>query len=176
MDSGLTLRAPRNDGPSLVHSLKPNVEASHGVPAAEVRLGVRMGARLSRKAPDAVDSLPKREERAPPACLAAALSDVMSRNARRTTRGAAATPQRPPTEIKMQKAAFSILGALLIAGSMVQMAAASEHHMRNGRGYHRWDRAYDQLSEPGLSTSQMREGRPVAHETRSCDKFWCYPD
>ncbi|MGA9302237.1 MAG: hypothetical protein WBW45_18575 [Bradyrhizobium sp.] len=34
----------------------------------------------------------------------------------------------------MQKAAFSILGALLIAGSMVQMAAASEHHMRTDRG------------------------------------------
>ncbi|MGB7225658.1 MAG: hypothetical protein WBD49_24565, partial [Bradyrhizobium sp.] len=138
--------------------------------------GVRMGARLSRKAPDAVDSLPKREERAPPACLAAALSDVMSRNTRRTTRGAAATPQRPPTEIKMQKAAFSILGALLIAGSMVQMAAASEHHMRTDRGHHRWNRAYDQLSGPGFSTPQMREGRPVANETRSCGKFWCYPD
>ncbi|MGA7071901.1 hypothetical protein [Bradyrhizobium sp.] len=84
--------------------------------------------------------------------------------------------KRPPTEIKMQKAAFGILGALLIAGSMVQVAAASEHHMRTGRGHHRWDRAYDQLSEPGFSTPQMSYGKPVAHETRSCDKFWCYPD
>ena len=84
-------------------------------------------------------------------------------------------PDRPPTEIEMQKAAFSILGALLIAGSLVQMAAASEHHTRNGRGHHRWDRTYDQLSEPG-SIPQTRDGRPVANQTRSCDKFWCYPD
>lgn len=88
-------------------------------------------------------------------------------------REAAATP-RPPTEIKMQKAVFSILGALLIAGATVQMAAASEHHTRTGRVHHRWDRAYDQVSAPGSSIPQTR--KPVASETRSCDILWCYPD
>lgn len=76
----------------------------------------------------------------------------------------------------MQKAAFGILGALPIAGSAVQMAAASEHHMRTGRGHHRWDRAYNQLSEPGFPIPQMRDGKPGANETRSCDRFCCYPE
>jgi hypothetical protein len=35
------------------------------------------------------------------------------------------------------RTAFTILGALLIAGSAVQMATASEHHLRTGRGHHR---------------------------------------
>ena len=93
----------------------------------------------------------------------------------------------------MRKAAFTILGALLIAGSAVQMATASAHHMRTGRGahhmrtgrgHHRWDRAYNQLKEPGFSIPQMRDGyseggrlsKPAANETRSCDRLWCYPD
>jgi hypothetical protein len=76
----------------------------------------------------------------------------------------------------MKKAAFGILGALLIAGSVVQMAAASEHHMRTGRGHHRWDRAYNPLSEPGSSMPQMRDGKPLPAESRSCDRLWCYPD
>ena len=76
----------------------------------------------------------------------------------------------------MQKAAFSILGALLIAGSVVQIAAASEHHKRIDRGHHRWDRAYDQSIEPGFSVPQTRDGKPTASQTRSCDRFWCYPD
>jgi hypothetical protein len=33
----------------------------------------------------------------------------------------------------MKKAALTILGALLIAGSAVQMATASEHHMRKAQ-------------------------------------------
>lgn len=33
----------------------------------------------------------------------------------------------------MRKTALTILGALLIAGSAVQMATASEHHMRKAR-------------------------------------------
>jgi len=76
----------------------------------------------------------------------------------------------------MQKAAFSILGALLIAGATVQMAAASEHHARTGRVHHRWDRAYDQVSAPGFSIPQTRVGKPAVGETRSCDILWCYPD
>jgi hypothetical protein len=84
----------------------------------------------------------------------------------------------------MRKAAFTILGALLIAGSAVQMATASEHHMRTGRGHHRWDRAYDQLREPSYAAPQMRDSnseggglsKPAANETRSCDIIWCYPD
>ena len=82
----------------------------------------------------------------------------------------------------MRKAAFTILGALLMAGSAMQMATASEHHMRTSRSHHRWDRAYDQLKEPGLSTPQMRDGysegfsKPPANETQSCDNVWCYQD
>jgi hypothetical protein len=80
----------------------------------------------------------------------------------------------------MRKGAFTILGALLIAGSAMQMATASERHMRTGRSHHRWDRAYDQLKEPGLSTPQMRdgysEGSTPAEGTKSCDRLWCYSD
>jgi hypothetical protein len=82
----------------------------------------------------------------------------------------------------MRKAAFTILGALLIAGSAVQMATASEHHMRAGRGHHRWDRSYDQLKEPSYAAPQMRGGssegfsKPPANETQSCDRLWCYAD
>ena len=75
----------------------------------------------------------------------------------------------------MRKAAFTILGALLIAGSAVQMATASEHHMRAGPGHHRWDRAYDQLGEPGYSEGGGLS-KPAANETKSCDILWCYPD
>ena len=38
--------------------------------------------------------------------------------------------------VAMRKTAFTILGALLIGGSAVQMATASERHMRTGRGHH----------------------------------------
>jgi hypothetical protein len=80
----------------------------------------------------------------------------------------------------MRKGVFTILGALLIAGSAMQMATASEHHMRPGRSHHRWDRAYDQLKEPGLSTPQMRdgysEGSKPTDGTKSCDRLWCYSD
>ena len=91
----------------------------------------------------------------------------------------------------MRKAAFTILGALLVAGSAVQMATASEHRTRTGRGHHRWDRAYDQLKEPSYAAPQLRDGyskggglsnpaakfvKPAANETRSCDIIWCYPD
>jgi hypothetical protein len=84
----------------------------------------------------------------------------------------------------MRKAALTILGALVIAGSAVQMATASEHHMRTGRGHHRWYRAYDQLKEPSHAAPQMRDGysedgglsKPAPNQTRSCDIIWCYPD
>ena len=84
----------------------------------------------------------------------------------------------------MRKTAFIILGALLIAGSAAQMAtASSEHHVRTGRSHHRWDRAYDQLKEPGFSIPKMRDGyneggglpKP-ADGTKSCDRLWCYSD
>jgi len=81
----------------------------------------------------------------------------------------------------MRKAAFTILGALLIAGSTMQMAtASSEHHMRTGRDHHRWDRSYDQLREPSSTTRQVREdnyyGKPPVNESRTCDIKWCYAD
>jgi hypothetical protein len=69
------------------------------------------------------------------------------------------------------RTAFTILGALLIAGSAVQMATASEHHLRTGRGHHRSDRAYN-------AAPQMRDsyGKPPPNETRTCDIKWCYAD
>ncbi len=80
----------------------------------------------------------------------------------------------------MRKTAFTLLGALLIAGSAAQMAAATEHHPRTGRPHQRWDRAYNQMKEPLHAAPQLREdynyGKPPANETRSCDKFWCYAD
>ena len=72
----------------------------------------------------------------------------------------------------MQKAALTILGALLIAGSAMQMATASEHHTRTGRGhYHRWDRSYNVV--PQIPDSY---GKPPANVSQSCDIKWCYAD
>ena len=84
--------------------------------------------------------------------------------------------------VAMRKTAFTIIGALLIAGSAVQMATASEHHMRADRGHHRWDRAYNQLKKPSYAAPQMRDGysegfsKPAANVTQSCDRLWCYAD
>jgi hypothetical protein len=79
----------------------------------------------------------------------------------------------------MRKTAFTILGALLIAGSTIQMAAASEHHAR-ARGHHGWDRTYDQSKPPSYATQNIREstsdGKPPANVTQSCDRVWCYAD
>ena len=78
----------------------------------------------------------------------------------------------------MRQAAFTVLGALLIAGSAVQMASASEHH--SGRSHHRWDRTYNQLRDPSYPAPQVREGydygKPAANESRTCDIKWCYAD
>jgi hypothetical protein len=73
--------------------------------------------------------------------------------------------------VAMRTAAFTILGALLIAGSAVQMATASEHHVRAHRGPHQADRAYN-------AAPQMRDsyGKPAANESRTCDIKWCYAD
>ena len=79
----------------------------------------------------------------------------------------------------MRKTAFTLLGALLIAGSAMQMATASEHHLRAGRGHHRWDRSYNQLREPPTAAPQLREniyGKPPVDESRTCDIKWCYAD
>jgi hypothetical protein len=82
-------------------------------------------------------------------------------------------------ETKMRKAAFTLLGALLIAGSAVQIATASEHRMRTDRGHHRWDRTYNQLRDPTYAAPQMHEdnyGKPPVNESRTCDIKWCYAD
>jgi hypothetical protein len=74
------------------------------------------------------------------------------------------------------RTAFTILGALLIAGSAVQMAAASEHHARHGRG-HDW--SDHQLNGPVSAAPPTREGyggKPPPSETRTCDRYWCYAD
>ena len=39
----------------------------------------------------------------------------------------------------MRKTAFTILGALLISGLAIQMAAASEHHTKFRRAYNQWN-------------------------------------
>jgi hypothetical protein len=76
----------------------------------------------------------------------------------------------------MRKAAFTIFGVLLIAGSAVQMATASEHHA--GRSHHRWDRSYNQLREPSYAAPQIGNnyGKPPVNESRTCDIKWCYSD
>jgi hypothetical protein len=97
-------------------------------------------------------------------------TDILRRySTRHERRGAVLSAEGPLMETKMQKAALTILGALLIAGSAAQMAAASEHHARAGRGHHQWDYrgSYNQLKQPST---------PAANETRSCDVVWCYPD
>jgi hypothetical protein len=80
----------------------------------------------------------------------------------------------------MRKAAFTLFGALLIAGSAAQTATASEHHSRAGRDHHRWDRAYNQLRDPAYAAPQVREGynygKPAVNESRTCDIKWCYAD
>jgi hypothetical protein len=58
----------------------------------------------------------------------------------------------------MQKTALIIFGALLIAGSAVQMAAASEHHARARSDYRR---AYNQSNEPFYAAPQTRAGRNI---------------
>jgi hypothetical protein len=96
----------------------------------------------------------------------------------RAMRGVAISRERPPTETKMQKAALIILGAWLIAGSSIQMAAASEHHARAGRGRHHWDRTYNQWQDPSYAAPQQRDdyGKPPPSESRTCDIKWCYAD
>jgi hypothetical protein len=75
----------------------------------------------------------------------------------------------------MRKAAFTFLGALLIAGSAVQLASASKHH--TDRGHHRWDRTYNQLKDPAYTAPQVNYyGKPPPNETRTCDIKWCYSD
>ena len=78
----------------------------------------------------------------------------------------------------MRKAAFTLLGTLLIAGSAVQMATASEHQTRTDRGHHRWDRTYNQLREPSYTAPQIGNnyGKPAVNESRTCDIKWCYAD
>jgi hypothetical protein len=72
----------------------------------------------------------------------------------------------------MRKAAFIILGALLIAGSTVQTAVASEHDTRTGRGHHQSARAYTNTTPPALDAY----GKPAANVTQTCDIKWCYAD
>jgi hypothetical protein len=72
----------------------------------------------------------------------------------------------------MRKAAFTILGVFLIAGSALQMAAASERHMRTGRGHHQSGRAYNNAAPPALDSY----GKPAANVTQTCDIKWCYAD
>jgi len=80
------------------------------------------------------------------------------------------------------RTAFIIFGAVLMAGSATQVAAASEHHPRHGRGHERSDyrRGFDRLNGPATLVPQAREGygnvKPPASETRTCDRLWCYTD
>ena len=78
----------------------------------------------------------------------------------------------------MRKAAFTILAALLISGSAVQVATAAQHHMRTDRGHHRWDRTYNQLQDPTYAAPRedYNYGKPPVNESRTCDIKWCYAD
>jgi hypothetical protein len=48
-------------------------------------------------------------------------------------------PNVQPRETSMQKTAITIIGALLISGLAVQMATASEHHMKLRRAYNQFN-------------------------------------
>jgi hypothetical protein len=72
--------------------------------------------------------------------------------------------------LAMRKAAFTILGALLLAGSAVRLAAAREHHMRTGRGHHQSGRTYNNAAPPALDSY----GKPAANVTQTCEIKWCY--
>jgi hypothetical protein len=63
----------------------------------------------------------------------------------------------------MRRTVITILGAFLIAGSAVQLATASEHHVRTSRGSDRWDyrRAYNQWNEPFYAAPQTRGNRNI---------------
>jgi hypothetical protein len=74
--------------------------------------------------------------------------------------------------VEMRKAAFTILGALLITGSAVQMAAASERHSRAGRNPHQSGRASNNATPSTLDAY----GKPAANVTQTCDIKWCYAD
>jgi len=79
----------------------------------------------------------------------------------------------------MRKAAFTLLGALLIAGSAVPIATASEHHMRTDRGHHAGSNLQS-VEGALLCSPQVREGynygKPPVNESRTCDIKWCYAD
>jgi hypothetical protein len=70
----------------------------------------------------------------------------------------------------MRKAASTILGALLIAGSAVQEAAASGHHTRTGRGHYQSARGHNNAVPLALDAY----GKPAANVTQTCDIKWCY--
>jgi hypothetical protein len=67
------------------------------------------------------------------------------------------------TEISMTRV-LTVLGVLLIAASTVQTASAARHGRKAAHAY---------------ITQQSRDARaamPAASDTKSCDRFWCYPD
>jgi hypothetical protein len=65
-------------------------------------------------------------------------------------------------ELKMRKTVLTILGALLITGSAVQVASASNYHVYN-RGHDRsaFRGAYNQVNEPFYAAPQTRAGRNI---------------
>ena len=75
-----------------------------------------------------------------------------------------------PTEVKMQKTAPTILGALLITGLTAQMAMASEHHQR--KAYRapmttgeQFRNANDSLAWPARSFCSQEAGNPYNERT-----------
>jgi hypothetical protein len=70
----------------------------------------------------------------------------------------------PSTEIDMPKRVLTVLGVLMLAVSTIQAASAARHGRKPAHAF---------------VTQQSRDARaaiPAASETRSCDRFWCYPD
>jgi len=63
-------------------------------------------------------------------------------------------------EIEMRKTALTILGALLITGSAVQLASASNYHVyRWGHDRSDYRRSYNQVNKPFYAVPQTREDR-----------------
>ena len=79
-------------------------------------------------------------------------------------------PGVQPTEVKMQKTAPTILGALLITGLTAQMAMASEHHQR--KAYRapmttgeQFRNANDSLALPARGFCSQESGNPYNERT-----------
>ncbi len=71
----------------------------------------------------------------------------------------------------MQKKVLTVVGALLVTGLTIQIAAAATHHG------HKAVRANAAATrQPRDAFGSMPSAAPADTGTRSCDIVYCYPD